>query len=531
MKQILNIDSDSFSATILQDVQEIRIQESDQFENSVHSHSQKEESLDCPTYFEYSMGGNLKFYKEHLQQDFEMENHVYSTKNQRQRLRKSSHSDNDSEPEALRYAHKAQEKVVPAVNTISEEPELSFDDYSSIYQPEFMLNINSKSLVKEMPKHGLGDNKERAKGKEIMDKVKNNEHKIASWSQNFVGDSSPENVAENLEVHIISKSNNQPAVKQNILSKSHEQMFDYHSPLVKTKRNGKQLENKELEPVHDKSKGMKSVENKSGENEGMKSVKSRGNQETMSVKRDQNKTKNKMTNLKPRQPKTIQSSTESNVGVKNISSNDHPSLKRKKIVNNMTPPLLKKTESKKDSKDGLKKATERRKTSKNLIPKMESNSDVSRFYEENSLPCAANNQRSVKPQENFLSMLNIDTTTMFDNTDLFEELEMTTEKMLSEPKRNKDAEFYPESPISELHFFKTPCSTRHNSLETFEQLESECIEGCVEVRSLYDLFLTILLIRFIVKFVCATLLAVSNAMLFSYCRKKKSHQKTRRIFP
>jgi hypothetical protein len=112
---------------------------------------------------------------------------------------------------------------------------------------------------------------------------------------------------------------------------------------------------------------------------------------------------------------------------------------------------------------------------------------VSRFCEENSLPCAANNQRSVKPQENFLSMLNIDTTTMFDNTDLFEELEMTTEKMLSEPKRNKDAEFYPESPISELHFFKTPCSTRHNSLETFEQLESECIEGCVQVRSLYDL--------------------------------------------
>ena len=59
---------------------------------------------------------------------------------------------------------------------------------------------------------------------------------------------------------------------------------------------------------------------------------------------------------------------------------------------------------------------------------------------------------------------------------MFEELGKAAEKKLSESKPKKDAEFYPESPVSELHFFKTPCSTRHNSLETFEQLESECIQ-------------------------------------------------------
>ena len=155
MKQILNIDSNSFSNTVLQDVQKIRIQESD-FENSVQplSTDKKKEplKLDGPTYFEYSMGGNLKFYKEHLQKDFELKKKVYYVKNQRQQLRKTSHSDNDSEPESLRYFHKPQERVIPVVNTIAEEPELSFDNYSSIYQPEFMLNINSQSLAKRNPK-------------------------------------------------------------------------------------------------------------------------------------------------------------------------------------------------------------------------------------------------------------------------------------------------------------------------------------------------------------------------------------------
>ena len=476
---MLNIDSDSFSTTVLQDVQEIRIQESDQFENSAHSLSnyQKEESLDCPTYFEYSMGGNLKFYREHLQQDFEMEDQVFSIKNQRQRQRKSSHSDNDSEPEALRYVRKPQEKVVPVVNTISEEPELSFDDYSSIYQPEFMLNINSKCLVKEIPKHGFEDNKGRDDNKGIDDKMKNDKHKIASWSQNFIEDSSPENIAENLRVQIISKSNiNLPSVEQNIVSKSPEYMFGYSSSLVETKRNGKQLKNKDSEPAHEKKK----------DNQEIKSVedKSKGNQEMKLVKRDQNKTKNKIVTSKPRQPKTIENSAESNVKVKTILSKENSSLKKTKIVNHMAPLLPKKNEIKKGTKDRTKKTLEKMETPKKLLPNKELNSDPSvPCQDKNTFPTTANYQTSVKPQENFLSRLNMDTTSMFDNIDLFEELEMTTERMFSEPKQNKDAHFYPESPISELHFFKTPCSTRHNSLETFERLESECIEDSVQVRN------------------------------------------------
>ncbi len=478
MKQILNIDSDSFSTTVLQDVQEIRIQESDQFENSVQplSNYPKKISFNYPTYFEYSMGGNLKFYKEHLQQDIELENKVYSVKNPRQRLRKPSHSDNDSEPEALRYACKPQEKVTPVVNTIAEEPELSFDDYSSIYQPEFMLNINSKSLVKEIPKIGLRD---RVNNKEMKDRRRTDKHKIASWSQDLIEDSPPENVMENLEVHVVSKPNDFPAAKQNVVLTNHEDMFDYHSSSAKTKRHSKRLENQEIEPVQNTSKGnqgIKLVQDKSKGNQEMKSVqdKSRGNEEMKPVKIDKNKvgTKNKTVSLKTRQPKTIQGSDRSNVAEdKNILSKENSSAKKKNIVNHITPSSLKKAKSKKESKDRAKKTTERTEIPKKLIQTKQLDNNYESICFKDT---AANNETCVKPQDDFVSRLSIDT--ILDNTDLFEELGKAAEKKLSESKPKKDAEFYPESPVSELHFFKTPCSTRHNSLETFEQLESECIQ-------------------------------------------------------
>lgn len=471
MKQILNIDSDSFSTTVLQDVQEIRIQESDQFQNLVQplSNYQEKESFHCPTYFEYSMGGNLKFYKEYLQQDLELENKIYSVKNRRQRLRKTSHSDNDSEPEALRYACKPQEKVMPVVNTIAEEPELSFDDYSSIYQPEFMLNINSKSLVKEMPKHALGDRVD----KELMgNKRRNDKHTIASWSQDLIEDSPPENVVEDLEVRVVNKSMSLPAVKQNAVITNHEDMFVYHSSSVKTKRNSKQLENQEMKSLQGKSKG---------------------NQEIKSSQLDKNKicTENKTVSSKPGQPKTTQSRDESKVAeAKIILSKEKSSAQKKSIINHTTPsPPCRKAEIKKESKDRAKKSSaERIEKSKKLIHTKElDNKKYSSILSEdkNTLPDAENNQTSIESQDNFLSMLSTDTTTFFDNVDLFKELG-TGEKKLGEPKLKADAEFYPESPISELNFFKTPCSTRHNSLETFEQLESECIEDIAkQVRNIH----------------------------------------------
>lgn len=461
MKQILNIDSDSFSTTVLQDVQKIRIQESD-FENSVQSlpTDKKKESLksDYPTYFEYSMGGNLKFYKEHLQQDFELEKKVSSIKNPRQQPRKTSHSDNDSEPESLRYSHKPQERVLPVVNTIAEEPELSFDDYSSIYQPEFMLNINSQSLAKEIPKHSLD---ERVYDENPADRRGKKEHKISSWSQDFIEESSPENVMEHVEVHIVNKSEVLPREKENfVLTKHHDDVFDYQSSLnsLKIKTNCKQLNNQEIN-------------------------RSKGNQEIKLIKSDKNNagTKKQTASPKPRQPKAINSSVENrDTQTKNILSKESSPAQKQRFKDksdDSAPPLRKPENIEIESRSKIKKPVERKEKSINSIQKKKFDNEkhtLRPVKKETLLPSFEKNEAQLSTR------LSINPTVMFDNSDfVFDELS-TVEKKLSEPKLVKDADFYPESPISEVSFFKTPCSTRHNSLETFEQLESECIKDSVE---------------------------------------------------
>ncbi|XP_046847095.1 uncharacterized protein LOC124440708 [Xenia sp. Carnegie-2017] len=154
-KQIVNIDSDIFRSTLLEDVKEIRIQENYDDTEKNESYLISDENTkgnNYPIYFEYSMGGNLQCYKEHLKKNFVLENKSRCAKDSEiQRSRKTSHSDYDSEPESLRYARKPQENMPHAVNAITEEPELLFDYYSSIYQPEFMLNINSDSFCDDLP--------------------------------------------------------------------------------------------------------------------------------------------------------------------------------------------------------------------------------------------------------------------------------------------------------------------------------------------------------------------------------------------
>ena len=469
MKQILNIDSDSFSTTVLQDVQKIRIQESD-FANSVQPlpTDRKKELLksDYPTYFEYSMGGNLKFYKEHLQLDFELEKKGSFIKNLRQQQRKTSHSDNDSEPESLRYSHKPQEKVIPVVNTIAEEPELSFDDYSSIYQPEFMLNINSQSLAKEIPKHSLD---ERVYDKKPADKRKKKEYKISSWSRDFIEDSSPENVLEHAEVHIVNKSKNSPREKENVALKKHDgDVFDYQSSSLKIQTNCEQLNNQEIVSIQNKGYG---------------------NQEIKTVKSDQNSnadTKKQTVSPKPRQPKVISSSVQyKDTQTKNTLAKESSSAQKQRFKDksNDSALSLRKLENKIESKSKVKKPVERKEKSINYIQKKKFGNEkhpMRPVKKETLSPSFKNNEAKDKTNENVLSRLSINTTTMFDNDDfVFDELS-AVEKKLSEPKLIKDADFYPESPVSELNFFKTPCSTRHNSLETFEQLESECIKDSVE---------------------------------------------------
>ena len=115
------------------------------------------------------MGGNLKFYKEHFMKDYliakscskshrsttnssalgspprEQRNHTTNypalgclPREQRNR----SISDQDSDPEALRFSQKYQTHGTNGdVMEQSNTADLSFDHYSTIYQPEFLLNV------------------------------------------------------------------------------------------------------------------------------------------------------------------------------------------------------------------------------------------------------------------------------------------------------------------------------------------------------------------------------------------------------
>ena len=456
MTQILNIDSGNFSNTVLQDVQEIRIQEAG-YENAIQSRSndKKKEYLDCLPYFEYSMGGNLKFYKEHLQHDFELEDKVFGSMNNLEpRVRQSSHSDNDSEPESLRYARKPQEKVMPIINTITEEPELSFDDYSSIYQPEFMLNINSQSLVKEMPKKALIENA-------YLKKAIDNKKKDKSADQNLcqdISDSISKTLVNNVEIHVASKSKVLPVGKGNdVLNKHEDCMFDYQSPLVTT--NTKQLEKPQI-----KSKLNKSTENQRLMSENFdKNTTFSIKNETTSFKLKAVKITNNETTAKHNINETFPTQKQSKTPLDHTSSAPAKNKMRLKYRAQMT-----------DFKEKSKKlGQEEGYNSKNVV--------MPQLTRKNILPRSKNIQSTDKAQVgSFLSdsEMNIDMV-KFNNKDLFDELELT-KQTLSEKTLKRSTEFYPESPISEVHFFKTPCSTRHNSLETFEQLESECIEQNIE---------------------------------------------------
>lgn len=470
MKQILNLDSDSFTTTVLQDVQEIRIQESnDCFENSVQPtfNYKKNEPFVFPEYFEYSMGGNIKFYKEHLQHATELENRIFPFKKLGQRLRKSSHSDNDSEPESQRYARKSQEKVIPAVNTISEEPELSFDDYSSIYQPEFILNINSETLVKEIPGNISGENVGRKK-EEIKERKKSNKSNVASWSKNFIEENSPENAVENVDVHVKqTESKILPAVKQNTVFTNHE-VFTFYSTSVEETPKRKSRRNQDVA----------SEEDKDSMNTHKKSVK---------LDKSQLSKKNSTKTVKIQNPRKIIQSEESNIiKVKAVLPNEKSSQRKqdKDVLHSSTFPP-RKAENRNEKKDRVKKP-EKEEKSKELSQRKKFDSGKHILIQSSKDEClsrAEGNSASENKKGSFLSRLTISTTpNIFYDVDLFEELE-TVEKTFREA-RKKNETFYPESPVSEVHFFKTPCSTRHNSLETFEQLENECIEdGNNQVRA------------------------------------------------
>ncbi|XP_028393863.1 muscle M-line assembly protein unc-89-like [Dendronephthya gigantea] len=455
VKQILNLDSDSFTTTVLQDVQEIRIQETnDCFETSIQPtfNYTKNESFVLPEYFEYSMGGNIRFYKEHLQHASERENRISPFKKLGQRLRKSSHSDNDSEPESQRYARKSQEKVIPLVNTISEEPELSFDDYSSIYQPEFILNINSENLVKEIPGNISGENVVRRNKEEIKDRKKNNENNGASCSKNLIEENSPKNVVENVDVHVKqTKSEIVPPVKEDAFFTNHD-VFTFYSTSVEENPKRKFRKNQDFALEEDKD----------NKNTLKKAVK---------IGKSEVSRKNLTTSVKIQKPRKVIQSEESNViKAKDVLPSEKFSHRKqdKDVLHCSTSPL-RKAENRIEKKDRARKPQKKEKP-RDL-------SQLKKFdSEKHLLSRTEDNSTSDNKKGSFLSRLNISTTPItFDDCDLFEELE-TIEKTINDEPRKKDETFYPESPISEVHFFKTPCSTRHNSLETFEQLENECIE-------------------------------------------------------
>ena len=271
---------------------------------------------------------------------------------------------------------------------------------------------------------------------------------------------------EHVEVHVVNKSKILPRAKENVVSTKHDgDLFDYQSSSLKLKTNSKQAHNQEIKSVQNKSKRNKEM---------IKSNKNNSVIEKQTI------------SPKPRQPKAIQSSVENkDTLTKNTLSKESFSAQKEKNKNKSSDsvPPLRKPENKIDSKRKVRKPVERKENSINLIQEKEFDYDepVLRTVKKEPLVSSfKDSEAKGKTQENLTPRLNVNRTTMFGNDDfLFDELS-TVEKKLSEPKLKKDADFYPESPISELNFFKTPCSTRHNSLETFEKLESECIKDSVE---------------------------------------------------
>lgn len=584
VKQVLNIDSNRFITLVRQDMQEIRIQDLDQFQNSVQPLMNYLTKCCFPTYFEYSMGGNLRFYKEHLQQDFELKNKLYSLKNSRQQLRKSSHSDNDSEPEALRYVLKPPD-TAPVVNTIAEEPELSFDDYSSIYQPELMLNINSKSLVQEAPKIALRDY-----NREIEDTRKNDRHlsKPSSWSPDLIDDPSPVRLLENLTV----LTSNQKDMFENYTSSIQRETYARKKLDSKDKPS---KENVEMRPVPDKttekkmSKNMslqsqlnkKEQEKKSSEDTsiGGKKVmntfgeKSTLKQELRSVEKkdksvnqnriliqDKSKERDEIINLvqdkmnsaegkgkeeeqkkkpihdirqakkesinkckavgcKPRQPNTLQRSEKyAKAGNKTVLKEKSSKQAKKEYINNPSPSPPNEIKLKMDLSEKSEKKTESSIRSLLLENDMRAAYyDTVRPQVKNTSPSAIDNH-SVSNSPVY--MFSMDTNRIFDDVDLFEGLEIACDKKLSEQTDN-DEEFYPASPISELHFFKTPCSTRQNSLEIFEKIESECID-LDNIKKVSDIFIHVLY-----KYVCINTRIVYYALycIAQFCISLKRHER------
>lgn len=379
-KQILNVDSDSFSTTLLQDVKEFRIQES--ISENLTGTSLPETQI-WPTNFEYSMGGNLKFYKKHLKRD-----HLGSklpTVSYLRRQRNISTSDNDSEPESLRYSRKSLMPSTVDIITEEREAELSFDNYSTIYQPEFLLNIRSQSLVKQAP----NEIREAKQCEEITDSGKPKENRTSNISvEKPIEKRKPKaNKTDNISVKKpVEKrkptlKSKRPAVA-NVIKE--EEVFDYDGY---TCSEGKENTKKDKYPLrHD----------------------DRQHRNELFIKEEELKTiGNKL-------------ETEKNKAIKKS--------KEKKFRTNTS--VLATTDV----------------VSGNVTENM---------------------------AQDFFPSFNKHDNVVRDNTNWTEEINIRNENnFVGETRKHEATYFYPESPIAEVDFFKTPCSTRHNSLESLTGLEN-----------------------------------------------------------
>ena len=312
------------------------------------------------------MGGNLKFYKKHLKQDY------FETKISHARYlrheRKISHSDNDSDPESLRYSRKYLAPSNDDVIAEEHDVELSFDDYSTIYEPEFLLNVKPQPMVQETTNPTL-DTRQTNETREKR-KTKENKKNTAASFENGLSPWSKEPLTTGYDV-------------------KEQPVFDYYASI--------------------------------GERETSK------NDELIQKQNS-------------------------------ISSHNELVSEKKKIVRLKTE---KKCKFRQSSKIPNKKNEESHlRTSKN-IP--EASQTIHVNVEEN-----CKKHLSLRLHDKYINDIG-------DDSGWNGEVKM---KHNAKVEEDKDVtEFYPESPVAEINFFKTPCSTRHNSLEILTDMKEDSEES------------------------------------------------------
>ena len=318
------------------------------------------------------MGGNVKFYKEHLEQDF-FKRKIPTVSCLRPQS-KVSLSDQDSDPESLRYSRRIQSQNTVDVIMEEREAELSFDNYSTIYQPEFLLNVKSQPLIIKSSSKARG-------------------------TRQVVETRDMRNVQENETISIAAKisleeikvdRDSEPSKPSNTVSGIDEQpVFDYDlCSYIPRKENTKAKEDK---------------------------VPLRHNvipcRKPLIIK------ENKFLESKPKKIEKV-----------------------KKLVKSKILDKEQETEQNLGSNENFSKT----------------NDILSMNINENS-------------EENI--SLSFNKQNIFSSEDTFWYCERKINDHDGVDSRKEAEQFYPESLKAEANFFKTPCSTRYNSLESFTDLE------------------------------------------------------------